>query len=142
MAVHSAFVLGMVEARFTGATIKALLVDDTYEFGDEETLADIDALGVEVTDAGYTAGGVALTNVAISYDEENTWVKLVADDLEWGPMTNEVQLGGVIFYIDTGTPATSEIVASDLEDGTVAATEKASYIIDEDGLLQFPITQD
>lgn len=50
-----------------------------------EKYADISAN--EITGTGYTAGGVTLTNVAVTLDSTNHLVKLIADNPAWETST-------------------------------------------------------
>ncbi|RLF01919.1 MAG: hypothetical protein DRJ64_09975, partial [Thermoprotei archaeon] len=70
---------------------------------------DIDSLTVEVSGTGYTADGELLSNKAIARDDTNDWSKYDADDVTWASST--ITARGAIVYLDTGTPATSTLIA-------------------------------
>lgn len=66
-------------------TLKIALFNSSL---DPETNRDVyaqysDVSADEVSGTGYTAGGVALSNVALSVDTANHLVKLTADDPAW-----------------------------------------------------------
>ena len=139
--IYSGFATDLLQAYFTSKTVKALLVAG-YTPAGEEFLADINALGVEVVDAGYTAGGVALTGVSYAWDDTDSTVRLHADDVTFGPFTGQPQIDWVIFYVDTGDPATSRLVAADAESGVPLAGQSVTYVVDDvGGLLQLVIPE-
>ena len=91
--------------------IRVMLVDNTYtlDIDAHSNKDDIDGLSVEVSGTGYTAGGELLANMSISRDDVNDWSKFDADDVTWGSSTLTAR--GAIVYLDTGTPATSTLIA-------------------------------
>jgi len=93
------------------ASVKVMLVDNTYTLDiDAHSQKDeIDALTVEISGTGYTAGGQALANKAITRDDTNDWSKFDADDALWGSSTLTAR--GAIVYLATGTPATETLIA-------------------------------
>ena len=93
------------------ATVKAMLVDNTYtlDIDTHSQKDEIDTLAVEISGTGYTAGGMALANKAITRDDVNDWSKFDADDVIWSASTLTAR--GAIIYLDTGVPATSTLIA-------------------------------
>lgn len=89
-------------------TIKAMLVTSGY-VPNADTHSFISSVTNEVTGAGYTAGGKALLNRTIAVDTTNDWAKYDADDSTWA--TSTITARGVVIYKDTGTPATSPLIA-------------------------------
>jgi hypothetical protein len=122
---------------FDTAAVKALLVDSTYVFDkDAHThLDDINAItGAEVAGTGYTAGGVAVTNVVTSYDAANDWAKLDADDVAFGTVTL-TDVTGIIFYVDTGSAATSPLISHDSFAAQAPDAVTFTYQINANGIV-------
>ena len=96
---------------WNSASVKVMLVSSAYTLDiDAHSQKDeIDALGVEITGTGYTAGGLALAGKSIVRDDTNDWVKFDADDSVWGASTLTAR--GAIVYLSTGTPATETLIA-------------------------------
>ena len=97
---------------WTSATIRVMLVDNTYvlDIDAHSNKDDIDSLVVELADGnGYTIGGELLTTKSITRDDVNDWSKYDADDVIWSSSTLTAR--GAIVYLDTGTPATSTLIA-------------------------------
>lgn len=90
-------------------SLKAMLCDSSYvpDFDADEFRADITG---EVTGTGYTAGGVALTTVAISLDTTNNWLKFDADDANFGTLTVS-GITQLVIYVDTGSAATDILIS-------------------------------
>ena len=89
-------------------TIKLALVTSSYtpDIDLHEDFADITN---EVVGTGYVAGGQALTTKSVVVDNTNDLAKFDADDVTWGTSTITARAG--ILYKDTGTPATSTLIA-------------------------------
>ena len=126
--------LSLLEDFFAGATVKALLVDGSY-------VPDVAHQFVsDVTDAELSGGGyarVTCTGVSVALapppppeepdpfeefpeeedpDTASGEVVVTCDDLEFGPLDASVNdVGGVIFYLDSGSDATSQLLSHDLE---------------------------
>ncbi len=94
-----------------GTTVKVLLVDSNYVVDIDTHLnkSDIDALSVEVSGTGYTAGGQAITNRVITIDNANDWASYDADDIVWASST--IIAHGAIVYLDTGDASTSTLIS-------------------------------
>lgn len=122
---------GTVPTTAAGVRLKALLVGAAPS----QDLRYSSELTGEVIDASYTPGGVELTNVLVTYDTLTNTMKLDCDDVTFPNLTALV--GGVVFYRDTGTPATSPL----LMDWVVSPAEQsttAPYVltIAPEGLLR------
>lgn len=117
MSVYGAFATDLLNSYLSGKTVKALLVTSSYaqQVDTETYLADINALGLEVVTAGYTAGGVVVTNLVVTYDATVDSAVLACDPVNFGTFTSGVTgVGGPIFYIDMGDPATSRLILADM----------------------------
>lgn len=91
-----------------GTTIKVALVTSAY-VPNIDTHLNFTDISSEVVGTGYTAGGMATTTRAITVDTANDWSKFDADDVTWA--TSTITARGAIVYLDTGTPATSTLIA-------------------------------
>jgi hypothetical protein len=101
--------IGVID--WTTATIKVMLVDSNYalDIDAHSFKSDIDALSVEVSGTGYTAGGADLANKTVTRDDTNDWSVFDADDVVWSSST--ITARGAIVYYDTGTASTSTLIA-------------------------------
>lgn len=90
-------------------TIKVSLHTSTYS-PDIDVHDFYDDVTNEISDASYTAGGLALTNKTVSQDNANDRSVFDADDLVFVALTGVTFRYGVI-YQDTGTPGTSTLIA-------------------------------
>ena len=113
-----------------GVSIKLMLVDNTYTVDIDSHLnkSDVDALSVEPTGAGYTAGGESLTNRSVTVDNVNDWSKYDADDITW--LASTITAKGAVVYLDTGDASTSTLITY-----IDFATDKSSS--DGDFLIQW-----
>ncbi len=113
MATYRTFVQQALDDFLSGLTIKALLVKEAYEYDEDahEFLSDIDALGVEVTATGYSRQTLSFPSV--EYDEE-VGVYITGGNLNFGTFTQTGVLGP-IFYIHTGSAATSRLICADVD---------------------------
>lgn len=90
-------------------TIKVMLLDSNHsnDIDAQEFIDDVSANEVEGT--GYTAGGAALASKAVTQDDTDDEGVFDAADLTWSNSTITARYAAI--YKDTGTPATSPIVA-------------------------------
>lgn len=90
--------------------LKAMICTSTYtpNFDTDEFRSSVTG---EVSGAGYTAGGVALTSELLTLDTTNHRVKMNADAADFGTVTFT---GGVqlIVYVDTGSLATDILISN------------------------------
>jgi len=89
--------------------VKVALMETGYTFDDDHDFWD-DVSGDEVSDASYAAGGQALGNKSVTRDTGNNQVELDADDEVFSSL-DVVNPYSAIVYRDTGTPATSPLIA-------------------------------
>lgn len=122
-----------------GATtdIRVMLLDSNYspDIDNEEWKSDIDLSGHEITGTGYTAGGALLIGRAIVRDDVNDWSEADATDLTWPSSTLTAR--GAVVYKDTGTPATSPVIAY-IDFGTDKVSTDGNFTIiwNEDGVFR------
>lgn len=89
-------------------TLRVALVTDAY-VADKDAHAFFADITHEVSGTGYTAGGKALTSVALSQDNANDRAALLADNVVW-PVSAFTARAAVL-YKDSGNPATSPLLA-------------------------------
>lgn len=126
MGTYRNFAQSALQAKITGQTLKALLVKSTYVYDENAHvyLSDINATGTEVTASGYSRQ--TLAGVSVSYDPD-VGVILSASDIDFGTFTQAGVLGP-IFYIDTGTAATSELISADIDNAPFDVTNAVATI--------------
>ena len=90
-------------------TIKVMLLTSTHanNADTQEFIDDVSAN--EVSGTGYTAGGATLANKAVTQDNTDDEGVFDADDVSWAASTITARYA--VIYKDTGTPATSPIIA-------------------------------
>ena len=128
MAVYGGFVSEMLNDWITGKTIKACVMTSAFTWSaTATTYADVSA--TELSDTGYTAGGVAVTGLTVTVVDG--LVSLDCDDVTFGTLAADETLGGVVFYADSGTPSTSKLIAvDDMGPVPVSAGTSLTYVID------------
>jgi len=105
----------LVDLGSGGDTINVALLDNTYSPNkDHNVWADVSAK--EISGTGYTAGGAALANQAVTQDDANDKAKWDADDQTWSNATitaryaiiRDVTLDCLICCFDLGSDKSSE----------------------------------
>lgn len=95
------------EGDFDTDTVKVMLCTSAY-VPDVDTHRYRSHITNEVSGTGYTAGGATLTGKVSSYDPATNITKLTAGNVSWPNSTITARYA--VFYIDTGTPATSPLL--------------------------------
>ncbi len=85
----------------TNDTLKAMLCTSSYTPNQDTHQFKSDVTN-EVTGTGYTAGGVTLTNVTVTYDASTNVVKIDCDDPSWAGSSLTARY--LVYY--NSTPAT------------------------------------
>lgn len=93
---------------FDSDTVKCLLTTSAYT-PNQDTHQYRSSVTNEVTGTGYTAGGVTLTGKTIAYNASTNTVTLDADNPLWTGVTI-AEIRFAVFYVDTGSSATSPLV--------------------------------
>lgn len=89
-------------------TLKVMLLHDTYVFdAADQWVSDVSAY--EASGTAYTAGGLALSGVAYTYDSVTGLFKIDASDLT--PAGLSVAARFAVTFYDTGTPGTSPLLS-------------------------------
>jgi len=96
------------EINFSADSVKAMLVTSAWT-PNQDTHRYKSSVTNEAVGTGYTAGGKALTGKTITYTAGSNTLALDCDDLIWTTAT--VQARYLVFYVDTGTAATSPLIS-------------------------------
>lgn len=108
------------EYSWSGNTYKVALLTSTHTPDKDNDTFWSDVSTNEVSGTGYTTGGNTLSGLTVTVDDTNDLAYLDATDLVFSTVTLTARYA--VVYEDTGTPATSKIVA--VIDFT---TDKAPY---------------
>ena len=91
-----------------GSTVKCVLLTSTYT-PNQDTHEFYSHLTNELTTTGgYTAGGLTLTKVDVSYDGASNETRLDCNDPSWANATFTCRYA--VFYISTGVAGTSALL--------------------------------
>lgn len=114
-------------------TIKCALVTAAYT-PDQDLHDFFDDVTNEVTGTGYTAGGAAVANRSVTVDNTANHAEYDGDDVVWASST--ITARGAVIYKDTGTGATSPLIAY-IDFGSDQSSSNASFTIqwDTDGIF-------
>ena len=117
-------------------TLKMMLMNGSFsvDLDNHQFISDVNAN--EFPAGGdYSAGGVTLTNVTTVIDNNNDQMTLDFDDP--GTLDNLTgTLGGVVIYVDTGTPGTSRIVDEYKVTNRTLSNESQPISLDPSGLFK------
>lgn len=96
---------------WVGDTIKLALTTSSYAVsqGNDEFFDDV--TGEIAGSGGYTSGGFTLTGAALTYDATTREERFDADDFSVGALTPASPFRYGVIYDDSGTPATSILLA-------------------------------
>lgn len=94
----------------SGDTFKAMLCTSSYTPDQDAHQFKSDVTNEVAATGGYSAGGVALTSFAITYDGATNTIKIDADDATWATLTTTARY--LVIYDSTpATDATRPLVA-------------------------------
>jgi hypothetical protein len=135
MSVYGQWATDVLNAWLPGKTLKAIAITPAYtqDQVNHLHLSDIQAIaGAELQAAGYTPGGVVLPSFAATWDAANVRQVLSCGNVDFGLMGVPVTVSGIVVYVDTGNPATSDLVCADISDSpfTVPANQHLIYQVD------------
>ena len=95
----------------------------------------------EVTGTGYTAGGVAVSGKAVSYDTATNQLRLGFADVVWGPGATISGIRVAVIYKDTGAAATDPLIGYSVLDGD-QTVNNGTFTLDVDPTTVLRITAD
>lgn len=111
----SAFLYGSFPAKLANGeidwdtdTVKVALLNSGHTPSQDSHDYFSDVSANEVTGTGYTAGGVQLTNVSVSYTAASNTQTFDADNVVWSGSTITARYA--VVYVDTGSAATSPLI--------------------------------
>lgn len=115
-------------------TIKCLLCTATYSPNQDTHQYRSDVTN-EVSGTGYTSGGVTLTGKTISYSSGTKTLTMDADNPTWSGVTI-AQIRFAVFYVDTGSSATSPLLCyMDFETNLAPTAQNFSVVLPSTGVL-------
>jgi len=126
MAVYADWLLDQVNDWLAGKTIKVMAVTSGY--AQNQAASHRSDITAEVSGTGYTAGGVTATGVAASVSAGQ--LVITSDDIDFGAVTL-TDIAGVIYYEDSGDPATDRLIVADTFAG-IAVTDPETFVYHPD----------
>lgn len=90
-------------------SFKVMLVTSTYTYNADHNFRS--EITNEITNDGYTAGGVALANASAAQDDTGDQAKYDADDTVFASLAAGDQPDAAIIYRDVGTSETDDLIA-------------------------------
>lgn len=124
------------EVDFDTDTIKAMLCTSAYVPNQDTHRYKSSVTNELPTANGYTLRGVTLTGKTVAYDTTTNTLTLDAADPAWASSTLTARY--LIFYKDTGTDATSPLLAYVDFGADVSSTSSTfTYQIPTTGIAQF-----
>jgi hypothetical protein len=97
------------EVNLSSGTVKVMLCTDAYTPNQDTHSYKSSVTGEVANGNGYTTGGFTLANKSLTTDTANNRMVFDADDPEWTSAT--ITARWAVFYVDTGNPATSPLIA-------------------------------
>lgn len=133
--IFNSFKKGLMDGSLDLAndTIKVMLVTSSYS--PDADLHDFkDDVTGEVSGAGYTAGGEALSNKSVTQDNTDDEGVFDADDVTWSNST--ITARGAVIYKDTGVAGTSPLICY-IDFGADKSSDNADFTIqwNSEGIL-------
>ena len=124
------------EVDFDTDTVKVMLTTALY-VPNQDTHQYKSSVTNEVSGTGYTAGGVTVTGKVVSYNAATNTLTLDATtDPAWTTVTL-TDIRYAVFYVDTGSAATSPLLSyMDFETDQAATAENLTIQLPSSGILQ------
>jgi len=123
---------------FTSDSIYCALVTSSYT-PDVDTHEFFDDITNEITGTGYTANGVALTSVSVSYDSVDNEAVLDADDATWA--TSTLTARGAVIYKRDGADSNSPLIRYiDFGQDEQSLVSTFSVVFDAEGIINLIVS--
>jgi len=141
MTIAKAYGLGLTaalnaEIDFISATVKCALTSNTY-VPNQDTHDFFNDITNQVTGAGYTAGGVTLASKTAVYNAGTNTLTLDAADPTWATVSIP-EIRYAIFYVDTGTAATSPLISyMDFEANYAPSSQSFTVTLAATGIITY-----
>lgn len=140
--IYGQYMKSLMNKEINWATDKfALMLCGSGYSPDQDTHQYKSSVTNEVTGTGYTAGGIELTNVTMSYDSTNNWYTVSADPFSWSDASFSAKTA-VLYDKTPSTDATRPLVlyvsldpVREPENGTLSFAWNAS------GIFRFRIVE-
>jgi hypothetical protein len=119
---------------FTGAidldtdTFKALLATNVYTPDQDAHDYRDDVTANEVTGTGYTAGGVTLAGVSVTYDAASNEVRILWNDATWSSSTITARYA--IIYKSRGGAASADDLLAYIDFGQDMSSNNGAFTLD------------
>jgi len=97
------------DTNFASDTLKLMLLSSSHTPDQDAHDFIDDCSSNEITGTNYTAGGATLTGASVSQDNTDNEGVFDANDVSWTTAT--ITSRYAVLYRDTGTPATSPVIA-------------------------------
>lgn len=123
---------------FTGGTVKCALASASYT-PNQDTHDFFNDITNEVSGAGYTAGGVTLAGKTSTYNSSTNTLTLDSNDPTWATLS-VAQIRFAIFYVDSGSAATSPLISyMDFEANSAPSSQAVTVVLPSTGIATFTV---
>lgn len=106
--IYDSFWPALYGASLNGATVKCMLINNSYALNRATHTSRADLTAYEVTGTGYTAGGVTVTQ-SWANDTVNHAATLTLGAASWASST--ITAYRAVYYISTGVAANDKLLA-------------------------------
>lgn len=113
----------IVEAYFTGKTVKAMLLTASYTPNEDAHDFVDDIVAFEASGAGYTAGGQAVT-ATVTHDTASNEVRVTFTSPSW--TSSSVAARYLALYFDIGADSVDELIAV-VDNGSTVTSSSSTF---------------
>lgn len=132
-AVYGQTTKTIVDAYYTGKTVKAMLLTSSYT-PDADTHDHVDdVVANEASGTGYTAGGQTVT-ATVTIDTATNQVRVTFTDPSWA--SSSVSARYLLLYFELGTNAQDEVITV-IDHGSTVTSSNSLFTFDITGPLIF-----
>lgn len=127
------------EVDWDSDSIKVLLVSSAYTPNQDTHDYLDDVVANEVSGAGYTAGGQALTSKTVTYDAANNVTVLDAADVTWASSTITARYA--VVYDDSGATNAQKALIGYVDFGSDQSSTNGNFTLtwDATGIYRFTV---